>query len=210
MNTAKTIGEQMEERSFHTGGVRGSIPRAPTNPFNGLAAKKGVDLGSRELRAFGTKRIRPVECRDGVGYVPLTRGLFALVDAADIPAVAAFNWHAVRDCRTFYAATPAKRGKPAIKMHRLLMPAPSPLVVDHANGDGLDNRRGNLRVVTQSTNQRNRKSPANTASGIVGVYPKGRRWGARARIGHSRVWLGTFATKDAAAAAIQSATGDVK
>lgn len=53
MNTAKTVGEQMEERSFHTGGVRGSIPRAPTiqtqTNTGFVAPDEGVNAGSAEL-----------------------------------------------------------------------------------------------------------------------------------------------------------------
>lgn len=41
------------------------------------------------------------------------------------------------------------------RLHHALLPPREGFVVDHRNGDGLDNRRSNLRYVTKSTNNRN-------------------------------------------------------
>ena len=46
--------------------------------------------------------------------------------------------------------------KMTIRLHRLIMNAPEGMVVDHLNGDSLDNRRSNLRVCTQGDNAKNR------------------------------------------------------
>jgi len=46
--------------------------------------------------------------------------------------------------------------KVTIRLHRLVIEAPEGMVVDHLNGDPLDNRRSNLRICTQLENSRNR------------------------------------------------------
>lgn len=72
--------------------------------------------------------------------IELSRGLFAEVDDADLLELSAYSWHAVarRDGKGFYAKNTA--GK---RMHRLLMGVSDSLVVDHRDGDGLNNRREN-------------------------------------------------------------------
>jgi hypothetical protein len=59
-------------------------------------------------------------------------------------------------------------------MHRLLINAPAEVVVDHKNGDGLDNRICNLRACTNIQNLRNRKMQSTNKTGIANVY-----WNAR-------------------------------
>lgn len=60
-------------------------------------------------------------------------------------------------------------------VHRLLthmrgIEIPEGMVIDHINGNTLDNTKDNLRVVTRSQNQHNRKAMSNNTSGKAGVY----------------------------------------
>jgi hypothetical protein len=55
-------------------------------------------------------------------------------------------------------------------MHRLVADAPKDMVVDHVNGNGLDNRRQNLRTCTHRDNCRNKKLRCDSQSGFKGVY----------------------------------------
>ena len=83
--------------------------------------------------------------------VPLTKGLQALVDDEDLELVLAIGpWYADRKGRITYAAS----GKVGY-LHRFLLGAPRGVQVDHANHDGLDNRRINLRFATKGQNQAN-------------------------------------------------------
>jgi hypothetical protein len=56
-----------------------------------------------------------------------------------------WNWSAARNGHTFYA-TRAGSGGMRVAMHRAISNAPPDMEVDHINGDGLDNRRENLRL----------------------------------------------------------------
>jgi hypothetical protein len=54
-------------------------------------------------------------------------------------------------------------------MHRLLLSAPDGMEVDHKNGDGLDNRRSNLRLATHRQNMANRKTAKHSKLGVKGI-----------------------------------------
>ena len=92
-------------------------------------------------------------------------------------------------------------------MHRELLDLPSGqrLEDDHRNGDGLDNRRANLRVTTKAQNQQNlRGARRSSKSGIRGVHPckQTGRWIAQARIDGERHWLGRHDSMEAAEAVV--------
>lgn len=93
-------------------------------------------------------------------------------------------------------------------MHRLLMSAPSDLQVDHVNGDPLDNRRGNLRVIPGGANQRNmRTKKMREGTGFKGVcYDKvNDKWCAKIGVDGKAIWLGRHDTAEAAAFAYDKA-----
>ena len=123
--------------------------------------------------------------------IELTRGQRAVVDDEDYHVVAGRSWQAQprRDGKGWYAVA---RG--GVRMHRLIMGVSGGRIVDHANGDGLDNRRQNLRVGTQSQNCVNRKT-------TPGRYMRGTRktrygrWQATIKDGNKNKHLGCFATE---------------
>lgn len=148
-----------------------------------------------------------------IGYtpasIPLSRGLFALVDAADLPFLSQWTWYAApaSDRSTFYAARGVKGAdgsRRQLRMHNALMRPASGQLVDHINREGLDNRRVNLRLCTFRENMANRSFPVGK-SGFRGVYRYGNRWSANiSRDGQSKV-IGVFDTPIAAAAAYDAA-----
>lgn len=69
--------------------------------------------------------------------------------------------------------------------------------IDHQNGDGLCNRRSNLRLVSHKVNGRNTPIPSNNTSGIMGVsFSKSRgKWEAYIKINQRRKHLGRYDNK---------------
>lgn len=112
---------------------------------------------------------------------------FMWCDYEDFKAVRAYTWTLQR---TGYATTTIK-GK-TIFFHRFILSIPEDGVVDHINGNRLDNRKKNLRVVTRKENAINRKVMRNSTTGITGVGLN--RGKARAYIGINGryVHLGTY------------------
>ena len=85
--------------------------------------------------------------------IPLTQGQFAIIDATDLPIVKRHKWQVIRrsDGNGFYACNSS-----GYRMHRMLLGVWDHRIVDHRDGDGLNNRRNNIRVGTQSLNSVNR------------------------------------------------------
>jgi hypothetical protein len=106
--------------------------------------------------------------------IALTQGYKARVDASDYALVAQTRWQAVvaPDVRTVYARRMFNR-KPQL-LHRFLMQAPPGVLVDHRDGDGLNNTRRNLRLTDNRGNARNIVSSKNQKAGGY----KGVRWHA--------------------------------
>ena len=118
--------------------------------------------------------------------IRLTRGKFAIVDPDDYHRLAKYKWQAMKGTNTFYASR-TERLKPGRKqscrlMHREIVYIPRGMLCDHINGNGLDNRKANLRPVTPAQNLWNtRKSKAKSQSRYKGVAwdKNDRRWEVR-------------------------------
>lgn len=120
--------------------------------------------------------------------IELTRGFVALVDDEDFEKVSAYSWYA-KPTKNYPNLTYAERSdwingrKTRMKMHRLIMGAPAGVVVDHINGNCLDNRRSNLRLCRQKMNIGARRNNKNNTSGYRGVNLHSGGYGYAARVG---------------------------
>lgn len=137
--------------------------------------------------------------------IPLTRGLFAIVDAEDYERLSRDTWFAEGTTKNCYAVR--KRKGKSIKMHREITNAPKHLVVDHKDHDGLNNRKANLRVCTFAENCRNLRATRHKSSKYKGVHwHKGsRKWAAQITANNKRYHLGYFTEEIAAAQAYDRA-----
>jgi hypothetical protein len=124
--------------------------------------------------------------------IPLTRGKFAIVDAADYYRLIQFQWYAKYSGKTFYA-TRNHAGK-SVKMHREIMDCPGHLLVDHIDHDGLNNRRSNLRLCTSSQNLCNTVSTRGSSSKYKGVcwHKREKQWVASIQFNKKTYYLGDF------------------
>lgn len=127
--------------------------------------------------------------------IPLTRGLFALVDDQDFDLLKTRKWHATKKRKNgvCYAATRRLRIGGLILMHRLIAGAKAKQRVDHKNRNGLDNQRENLRFGSQSQNCANAKISSRNTSGFKGVgwHKAAKKWRAYVKGRH----IGLFSNK---------------
>ncbi len=133
-----------------------------------------------------------------VRRIPLGNGLFATVDAADYEKLSKYRWHASPHGRMVYASCCV--GGRTVYMHRMLLRPRRGRVVDHSDGNGLNNRRGNLRACTRRQNQAN-QGPRGGSSRFVGVYRHKNKWAAGIRYRGKHCYLGLFDDEVAAAKA---------
>lgn len=136
-----------------------------------------------------------------VKTIPLTRGMVAIVDAADYECVSGLKWYAHPGANgVFYAVHKDNNAGRDIRMHRLLLDAENGELVDHRDWDGLNNRRKNLRKVTSSQNSQNRR--------LVKGYSWNKvrsRWEAQITVSRKQIRLGRFRTEALARAAYLNA-----
>lgn len=162
-----------------------------------------IDAGRACVIRLQTARSAPVPATSMT--LRISRGMQAIVDAADYPIVASRKWSAIPTNGDGWRAGCCVRAdgrKTTQFMHTLLTGWP---LVDHINGNGLDNRRHNLRPATPAQNSFNAKSQGG-ASKFKGVCrSRLNRW--RSKIQHQRqtIYLGTFADEAAAAHAYDAA-----
>jgi hypothetical protein len=84
-------------------------------------------------------------------------------------------------------------------LHRKVMNAPKGVLVDHINGNKLDNRKSNLRFANHAENARNNRARKISDAGYKGVYISGNNFRARIRYNNNLINLGTFSSKEDAA-----------
>lgn len=133
--------------------------------------------------------------------IPLSQGVFALVDDEDVERLRTRHWFASRRMKSYFYASSRVSGHRVLDMHRFIMDAQPGQIVDHINGDGLDNRRANLRICTHRQNMANRKRSKHASTPYKGVQRNGKRWVAVLVDGGKRYRLYGFKTPEAAAAA---------
>lgn len=134
--------------------------------------------------------------------IPLTRKKFAIIDDDDYEKVSKYKWQSMDHIYTDYAMTTKNRKN--IYMHRLIMNTKSDEHIDHINGNGLDNRKSNLRIANKQINAYNSRKRItykgkNSSSGYKGVSKEDKRWRCRIRINNKDIYLGRFDTEEQAA-----------
>lgn len=140
-------------------------------------------------------------------HIELTHGKRAIVDQADLESLQRYKWYPHRPvarCTHWYAFTQIDDEK--VYMHRLILGAEKGQEVDHLNGDGLDNRRANLRLCSTSENHQNgpayrSRSEKAFTSAFRGVswHRNTGKWTANISKGRRQLYLGLFHSESEAA-----------
>jgi hypothetical protein len=134
--------------------------------------------------------------------IQLTQGKVSIIDEADFELVNKFKWHARRQKDCFYAE--ARYKNTTISMHRYILGLKDKgTVVDHKDGDGLNNQRSNLRPCTHGQNMANRRASKNKSSQFLGVTWNKRksRWRVFIQKDNKPLFLGQFKDEHEAALA---------
>lgn len=128
--------------------------------------------------------------------IPLTQNRFTIVDNEDYHKLIKYNW-----CVSSGYATRGTNSNGHFKMHRVIMNAKNNEEIDHIDGNRLNNQKSNLRIVTRTQNQMNRKLQKNNKSGYKGVSwcSKSKKWLSQIRINTHTKFLGYFVNKNKAA-----------
>jgi hypothetical protein len=122
---------------------------------------------SRDRKQYRRTVRRPLVVMGDIAIVQLTKGAKSIIDAADAPLVAGHNWTLwPSGSGRLYAGR--QEGKKTIRLHQVILPPKAGFLIDHADDNGLNNRRSNLRYATARENQRNRKNFKK--KGYRGVY----------------------------------------
>lgn len=163
--------------------------------------------------------IRPIRIDGNIAYVTLTKGYEAIIDAEDIVKVQSFNWTALVKARangkfqSVYAFRTERfnGGRRPVYMHRTIAETPTGMDTDHADGDGLNNTKANLRSATRAENGRNQKISVANTSGFKGVtwHGRDRCWMAQIHMNGRNHFLGYHKTAEDAHRAYASASAEL-
>lgn len=148
----------------------------------------------------------PLYARDG------SVRAYTIIDGADVPLASAATWRLfIGHLGNRYAYRQMRvDGKRVILfLHRVLLGLGSghDPEIDHANRDGLDNRRANLRLATHAANMQNRPSHRGSTSQYRGVrwHRRRRKWIATVKISGKETYIGQFDIEQEAADAARKA-----
>lgn len=144
--------------------------------------------------------------------INLTQDKVTIVDDEDYVYLIQWKWFYHIDKksgRTGYAyANDRVNNKPiSLRMHRLIMQPPIDMEVDHINGNGIDNRKMNLRICSHKDNSRNLRTKKINKSGYRGVFYDNERckWTAQIKINYKSTFIGRYNSKEDAAIAYDMA-----
>lgn len=153
--------------------------------------------------AGGVARRERTASSMGTLSIPLSEDKFVLIDEEDYGLISQYTWHPFQGGHTWYAVSYVNRCgiRQKFRMHRVLLNAPAKLQVDHINGNGLDNRRSNIRLATKVQNGWNRGKRAHSTSCFKGVTHRSDsgKWSAKIQQNNVVYRLGVFETEVEAA-----------
>ena len=126
----------------------------------------------------------------GVGYTSNTNRPF-LFDLEDFDKIKKYCWAEVKHSDVYSYVSSTDENFKCIRLHNVII---GDKMVDHINRDIFDNRKSNLRLCDTTENCRNRSTPSNNTSGVMGVgYDKeSNKWRARIGLNGKRKNLGRY------------------
>ena len=130
-------------------------------------------------------------------------GGFVVLDADDVHILRSKKWRVAKDGNRQYAVAGGGVRGSKVYLHRVIAASLPGLIVDHVNGDGLDNRRKNLRICSTAQNSRNSANYRGRA--LKGITARNGGYRAQIMVDRKRHVLGKFSTAEEAARAYDAA-----
>lgn len=161
--------------------------------------------GCKDCKKCGTDTKMKPDWENGAKKIKLTKGKYALVDKEDYEELNKLNWFLGGSKGKLYAmrSKTINGKKRSILMHRVIMGNPKGKMIDHKDGNTLNNQRANLRLCNDSQNAINRKMQSNNKSGYRGVFyiakNKSKPWVSAIGFQGKQIIGGTFTDKESAA-----------
>lgn len=148
----------------------------------------------------------PLPIEGEIVEIRLSNGDITIVDAVDADLLQ-LRWQCHTSGHNSYATHGSK--KHSFSMHRHIMarvtgrPLVKGEIVDHINGNSLDNRRNNLRLCTHAQNIHNQRLSQRNTSGYKGVsyITSIGKWRAQIKVNRKQKTIGTYDTPEEAHAA---------
>lgn len=142
-----------------------------------------------------------------VRKIKLTNAEYVLVDDADYEWLNQYRWSWHMNGVQFRRIIDGKEVRTF--MTHLILPRKTGYVIDHRDGDKLNNQKDNLRYATLSGNARNSGIRKDNTSGYKGICKRRNRWQAYIYHNCKQLHLGSFVTKEEAAKAYDNAARDL-
>lgn len=126
----------------------------------------------------------------GIGWTANTNQPFYF-DLEDYDKIKNYCWYENDDG---YIKTNETGSRKTIAMHRMVLDIDNDYQVDHIRHNVNDNRKSQLRVVTGTQNNMNRRKQSNNTSSITGVYwdKAKQRWCAEIMINRKNIYIGVY------------------
>jgi hypothetical protein len=136
-------------------------------------------------------------------------GTSVLVDDEDYEKFSRFKWylraHRNNTYHTVIRNVPLTNGKKSFLAREIMGVTDGSILVDHINGNPLDNRRSNLRTCNKSQNSCNRGAPRTNKLDLKGVRKIDGRYMAQICKNQKGFYLGLFSTPEEAHEAYKAA-----
>lgn len=141
----------------------------------------------------------------------LTQNKVAIVDDDDFERLLNYKWQAALMNGIWYAYRRETKGnRKSIGMHTEIMgQPPSGKMIDHIDGDGLNNKKSNLRFVTRRQNAQNMHIKKSSKYPGVSYKKRYGTWEAYINFGNKKKCLGSFKTEEMAFSAYKDAVNEI-
>jgi hypothetical protein len=208
---AKGHGGQFPASTFAHYAVFQMMKKYPLSEAEKSKVEGNTTTNARQLqRLYSLTRLRAIKKGFERSKMVLEiKGYKVEVDDEDADRITAYSWWVSSSPETdgHVVCFSAKIGRKIVKLHRFIMGDPDRMVIDHWDGNRLNNRKSNLRACTVCENSMNREMSKRNKSGFRGVHfsKNNQKWRATISLDGKKLHLGYFERVDAAAAAYDRA-----